>query len=69
MSKVPPKKVLKRIYKKILKSSGQFTPHKLKRKKGNQPHLWLVFIIKKTICDIALMHYSNCFIDIEPLTL
>jgi len=44
-SKAPSKKVFKKIYKKILKSSGQFAPHKFKRQKGNQPHLWLVFII------------------------
>ena len=43
-----PKKVYKKIYKKILKSSGQFAPHKFKKQKGNQPHLWLVFIIQKS---------------------
>lgn len=37
--------VSKKVYKKILKSSGQFAPHKFKRQKGNPPHLWLVFII------------------------
>ncbi|MFS4831995.1 hypothetical protein SOO42_14005, partial [Staphylococcus aureus] len=41
----PPKKGFKKIYKKILKSSGQFSPHKFKRQKGKQPLLWLLFYL------------------------
>ena len=42
---IPFRSRAKTVPKKILKSSGQFASHKFKRQKGNQPHLWLVFII------------------------
>lgn len=36
------------------------------KKETNHICGWLL-LFKKVIDDITLMHYSNCFIDIEPL--
>ena len=37
------------------------------RFKGSVPICGGFLLFKKVISDITLMHYSNCFIDIEPL--
>ena len=35
------------------------------KKETNHKCGWFL-LFKKAISDITLMHYSNCFIDIEP---
>ncbi len=49
-----PKKVLKKIYKKILKSSGQFAPHKFKRQRKPTTFVVGFYYLKKVISDITL---------------
>ena len=39
-------------------------PLKIQNQKGNQSYFMIGFLI---INNFYLLHYSNCFIDIEPL--